>query len=147
MDIAKNNWESIYQSIGNDIPKTDDWLDKYDKQIAQSKDTPIIDLGCGFGNDTLYLTQQGYKVISCDYSKKSFDEDLSILINDPDCRCLDMRENLPFDSQSAQIIICDLSLHYFSEADTVSLIKGDKEGALCRRSFALSCQFCFRAHK
>jgi SAM-dependent methyltransferase len=49
----------------------DNWLDKYEKLLSKSNDVPIIDLGCGQGNNTLYLFERNYKVISCDISSEA----------------------------------------------------------------------------
>lgn len=122
MDKTKSNWDNIYNSLGEKAPILDDWLEKYLPFINKGKDIPIIDLGCGFGNDTLYLSQRGFSVVSCDYSKMALAR-LKHFIEKPNCCCLDMRDKLPFKSDSAKIIICDLSIHYFNEKTTKALIE------------------------
>ena len=121
MDSAKSNWERIYKHAGNTPPPTDDWLDKYMPLIKVRAGLPIIDLGCGFGNDTLYLDRKGYRAISCDYSEEALAR-LNHFIEKPECRYVDMCEKLPFESDSAQVIICDLSLHYFDEKTTRAVV-------------------------
>ena len=120
-DIQKQNWEEVYASCGEERPNVDGWLDQFSDLLETSKDVPIIDLGCGFGNDTLYLCERGYAVISCDYAIEALDR-LKHFILRPDVRCFDMRGGLPFHNDSARVIIADLSLHYFSEADTRAII-------------------------
>ncbi|WP_094606727.1 hypothetical protein SPSIL_011480 [Sporomusa silvacetica DSM 10669] len=99
----------------------DMWLDKYTDILQKSHDTPIIDLGCGFGNDTLYLCERGYKVISCDFSDEALKR-LESFINEPVTKLFDMTTGLPFDTQSTAIIIADLSLHYFSWLTTQKIL-------------------------
>lgn len=61
-----NEWNQIFLSCGDEKPKCDDWLAKFENVLSLSGDRDIIDLGCGFGNDTLYLAERGYGVISCE---------------------------------------------------------------------------------
>ncbi|MDA8241732.1 MAG: hypothetical protein M0Z67_15375 [Nitrospiraceae bacterium] len=57
-------WDEVFIRCGGQKPGYDLWLEKYDGALKDSKDTPIIDLGCGYGNDTLFLHERGYKVNS-----------------------------------------------------------------------------------
>ena len=47
-------WDNIHSKYERNEIKLDDWLDKFET-IIDSCSTPILDLGCGSGNDTLYL--------------------------------------------------------------------------------------------
>ena len=120
-DIQRQNWKEVFAGYGEERPQIDGWLEPFSHLLEASGDTPIIDLGCGFGNDTLYLCERGYPVISCDYAQEALDR-LTHFIPCPDTRCFDMREGLPFPDDSALVVIADLSLHYFSEADTRRII-------------------------
>ncbi|MDP4143378.1 MAG: class I SAM-dependent methyltransferase [Bacillota bacterium] len=125
MDFQKEYWNGIYKNLNSKKPTYDLWLDKYTFILKQSKNIPIIDLGCGFGNDTLYLTERGYSVISCDFSKEALDR-LSSFIDNPVTKHFDLKDGLPFQNDSAKIIIADLSLHYFSWQDTQKILKDIK---------------------
>ena len=46
----------------------DNWLKDYEQEIENCQ-TPIVDLGCGLGNNTFYLLQKGKEVLACDYSE------------------------------------------------------------------------------
>jgi SAM-dependent methyltransferase len=102
-------------------PKYDDWLDKY-KEYLVSCNEPIIDLGCGLGNNTLYLLERNYRVISCDLSEVALSR-LQSFIPTAETRQFDMRVGLPFDDSSVKIVIADLSLHYFSDEDTFKVLE------------------------
>lgn len=121
MNSQKEVWNKIYKFIGDRKLKYDLWLDKYESILIKSKDIPVIDLGCGSGNDTLYLKERGYKVISCDFSEKAL-EGLNNLIADLNAECFDMQDGLPFESSSARVVISDLSLHYFTWSDTEKIL-------------------------
>ncbi|OPJ58458.1 class I SAM-dependent methyltransferase [Clostridium oryzae] len=133
----KENWNKIYEEVIDIKPKYDLWLDKYQDILAKSKDTPIVDLGCGFGNDTLYLKERGYEVISCDFSEQALIRLVSF-IKDLNTICFDMTDGLPFENDSTKVIISDLSLHYFSWDKTKEIIKeikrvlADEGTLLCR---------------
>jgi len=121
MSSQNKYWNELYQHHGNEKPAYDLWLDKYAAILAESKSIPIIDLGCGFGNDTLYLHERGYSVISCDFSREALKR-LEYFIDKPVTLLFDMKERLPFENQSAKIVIADLSLHYFSWQETLEIV-------------------------
>lgn len=120
--MQKNHWNEIFKSYERNKPKYDLWLDKYEDILIKSKDIPIIDLGCGSGNDSLYLSERGYKVISCDFSEEALKR-LSYFIDNPVIRLFDLRDGLPFEDNSARVVISDLSLHYFYWEETEKILK------------------------
>ncbi len=123
-EIANKVWnEKEYgQNIDRGNIRYDDWLEWFDKEIQNCK-TPIIDLGCGSGNDTLYLIERGKEVVPCDYSQNAIQY---IRNNFPEINrteCFDMTKGLPFEDNYTDIIICDLSLHYFTEEKTFEILE------------------------
>jgi SAM-dependent methyltransferase len=102
-------------------PIYDDWLDKHSNELNNSNDMPIVDLGCGIGNNTLYLLERNYQVVSCDISEVALHK-LRTFIPNAVTRQFDMIKGIPFEDSSVRIIIADLSLHYFSEEDTFNLL-------------------------
>lgn len=123
--IEKDNslkyWDDIHNKYERNEIKLDDWLDKFES-IIKDCSTPILDLGCGSGNDTLYLIEKGKEVISCDQSSNAIS---NIIRNFPevyDTKCFDMLDGMPFDSDSFELIIADLCLHYFKKEDTIKLL-------------------------
>ena len=118
---ANERWNEVHKIYERDKIKYDDWLDLFGEAIGNCK-TPIIDLGCGGGNDTLYLIEKGKEVIPCDYSSKAIE---NIKKNFPELKrteCFDMTKGLPFDYNFTDLIICDLSLHYFTEKTTFEVL-------------------------
>ncbi len=77
----------------------------------------MLDLGCGNGDDSLELARMGVSVIA-------FDQSLVSLLNArnraPDIRIVrgDMRNRLPFDDQSFDLVVASLSIHYFDWKQT-----------------------------
>lgn len=121
MEDSRIYWNEQYMASGNKSVIYDLWLDKYESILQASKDTPIIDLGCGLGNDTLYLYERHYKVISCDYSEEALKK-LELFIENPITKLFNMKDGLPFESESAKVVIADLSLHYFSWSETKKIV-------------------------
>lgn len=122
---------SLYKEFWNECHKKfikkrenivhDNWLEEFNEIIEKSS-KPIIDLGCGNGHNTLYLIEKGKQTISVDYSDFAIEK---IKENIPKTKAVlfDMTEEFPFEDNSAEIIIADLSLHYFSKEITQRIIK------------------------
>jgi len=109
---AKTYWDHLHCSLPKKI-SYDDWLDPFADIITRCP-TPIIDLGCGNGNNTKYLMERGKRVIACDLSPNAIQ---NIRLSFPtlyDAKCFDMSQGLPFDSGITALVIADLSLHYFT---------------------------------
>lgn len=121
MDIQHRNWDEEYKSRGNLKPEYDLWLDKHSRILGESSGAPIVDLGCGLGNDSLYLAERGFTVIACDISREAVSR-ASLLHPNISGICFDILQGLPFDDSSKKIILSDLSLHYFSWSDTLRIV-------------------------
>jgi len=108
-DFAKNNSISY-----------DNWLDEFE-EIINNVDTGILDLGCGVtGNNTIYLIEKGKKVVSCDFAEEALKHVSKI--KGAKTLLFDMLDTFPFEDNSRDLIIADLSLHYFREKDTNRII-------------------------
>lgn len=115
-------WNNLHKEYKRDEIVVDNWLWVFDKIIDDSN-KPAIDLGCGSGNDTLYLLNKGKKVIPCDGSMNAI---LNIKKNFPevlDSVCFDMLDEFPFPNDITDLIVADLSLHYFKREDTINILK------------------------
>lgn len=114
-------WNDLHKNFApNNKPKYDDWLDEFES-IISNIETEIIDLGCGVtGNNTLYLLEKGKEVISCDFAEEA----LNVVKNIKGSKTLmfDMLDVFPFEDNSTDLVIADLSLHYFKEKDTNRII-------------------------
>ena len=126
-DGSLKYWEETHkkQNYDRDSIRVDDWLERFDEIILRT-DKPVLDLGCGCGNDTLYLLDKGKKVLPCDQSVTAIE---NIKRNFPEiCEtgCFNMLDGFPYDNDSFDLIIADLCLHYFLKADTEKIIRGIK---------------------
>lgn len=121
MNKYKEAWDKIHKQYFTGTIKTDDWLNKYD-DIINSSNEEVIDLGCGTGNNSLYLLERGKHVIACDYS----DEAMRIVkehLPTIKTKQFDMTETFPFEDNFTDLVIADLCLHYFSNEDTIKILK------------------------
>ena len=118
--IWNENLKKDYQKINNNLKVYDTWLSKFDKYI-DDVDGVIVDLGCGLGYDTLYLTQKKKKVLSVDFSEDA----LKILKeNIPEANILnmDMANDYKLKEESTSLIVSSLAIHYFDHNTTIKLI-------------------------
>ena len=120
-EISKNFWNNIHIKYGNNPIKYDNWLEIFNKYIFEC-DRPVIDLGCGRGNNTLYLIEKGKEVIPCDFSKIAVEIVRKNFPQIKNVNCFDMTKGLPFEDNYTDLLICDLSLHYFTEITTIKIL-------------------------
>ncbi|MCR5213827.1 MAG: class I SAM-dependent methyltransferase [Eubacterium sp.] len=120
-DKAISYWNDIHKSYERDQIVYDDWLVKFDNIIMACK-KPILDLGCGSGNDTKYLIDKGKAVISCDRSLNAIQNIIKNFPEVVDTKVFDMAEAMPFEDNSFEVVIADLSIHYFKENVTKAIL-------------------------
>ncbi len=101
----------------NDKLEDDLWILEYMDYLP--KDGKLLDLGCGIGNYTKYFMACGYDVISSDISKIALNK---VKEFNPNVVHLDMSEHLPFENNTFDIVFASLSIHYFDDKTTTSLI-------------------------
>jgi SAM-dependent methyltransferase len=120
---ALKYWERIHeeQDYDRNSINVDNWLERFD-DIINKTTLPILDLGCGGGNDTLYLLNKGKPVIPCDQSEKAVQRIKKNFPEITETKCFNMLDGLPFPDDSFEVIIADLCLHYFTERDTTKII-------------------------
>jgi SAM-dependent methyltransferase len=136
-EIAKERWNREFAKYANSEIVYDDWLDSCEREL-QSCVTPIIDLGCGAGNNTKYLLEKGKEVIPCDFAEKAVTNIKRRFPQVKQVKCFDMTNDLPFPDNFTDLVIADLSLHYFSEEITYNILAEIKRvlkpnGFLCFR--------------
>ncbi|MDA3885232.1 MAG: methyltransferase domain-containing protein [Candidatus Delongbacteria bacterium] len=117
MNTQLEYWDNLFSKLGLKEPSHDGWLIKHNEILQLSENTPIVDLGCGSGHNSKFLKENGYDVISCDFSSKALNR-LQTFV--PDCKPFkfNMLDGFPFDDNSFKILISDLSIQYFTVEDT-----------------------------
>jgi len=118
--IDKKYWENLYLLKGSKYTIYDGWLDKYLSDLKNA--SKIVDLGCGDGVNTIFLRSQNIYSIACDFSETALYQ-IKKRLPEAIIMCFDMIEGLPFDTNSIDVVIADLSIHYFDWNTTTKLIK------------------------
>ena len=98
----------------------DDWLLKYRETFDKFQKGKALDLGCGLGQDTMFLLNEGYSVVSLDISEKSLNELKKKIPDDKTIR-KDMSKELPFSNEEFALVFANLSTHYYNWRDTKRL--------------------------
>lgn len=79
------------------------------------KNGRLLELGAGIGQDSTYFSSLGYEVIATDLRvdqlRKNSEGKFSV-------KALDLRQLLPFQDASFDVVYAHLSLHYFDEQTT-----------------------------
>lgn len=120
-----NKYVKVWNELHKDFAqrnkvKYDEWLVEFD-EIISNVNSNILDLGCGVtGNNTLYLLERGKKVISCDFAQVALDEVSKI--EGSQTLLFNMLDDFPFDDNFTDLIIADLSLHYFRDEDLKKIV-------------------------
>ena len=127
MNKITEYWDSRYKRdfeksggkklLGND----DTWIEDHKAVLAKFKGGKALDLGSGYGQMSKYFSNLGYAITAVDISEHS----LKILQNNiPNVRTIqhDISHKLPFADSEFDLVIANLSLHYFTEHDTKSAI-------------------------
>lgn len=117
-------WQDIHQNY-----KQQDWIDKPSIFAEQTieyfpKTGKVLELGAGQAQDGCYFAQQGYDVISTDLEasalelakQKACDKAVELHVQK-----VDLREQLPFEDESFDVVYAHLSLHYFDSETTTRL--------------------------
>ncbi len=122
-------WIDIHQNVY----AASDWIDK-PSIFAETavtyfpKSGKVLELGAGQGQDSRFFAERGYEVVSTDLERSALDlseQKLSPgLASKITLRQVDLRENLPFNDASFDIVYAHLSLHYF-DAEVTGRVFGE----------------------
>jgi SAM-dependent methyltransferase len=98
------------------------WLQKWLPLIRSRVGAlPILELGCGEGEDTQTLLADGHQVIAIDLCASAI---ATAKINAPTANyyCQDLRGTFPPQATEIGVAIASLSLHYFTWPETLAIV-------------------------
>lgn len=99
----------------------DGWLKKHSSILDGSK--KVLDLGCGSGTNISAILEFCESVYAADFSRSALDLVKKEYADMPvSTVCFDMRKAFPFENDFFDVVIADLSLHYFNEQDTKAIL-------------------------
>jgi len=119
-------WKELHSNY-----QEQDWIEK-PSLFAETaihyfpKSGRILELGAGHGQDSIFFAKQGYDVVSTDIETSSLELNLSKQPQEYRERIsairIDLKEALPYERNSFDIVYAHLSLHYFDEETTFEII-------------------------
>ena len=111
---------AVRQHLHHVMPP-DPWLEPWLPQLrAHAAAGPVLEIGCGSGDDTVTLAAAGLDVVAFDLSPEAVSAARARV---PQARigCQDVRDAFPLAPGEAAAVVASLSLHYFPWDETERL--------------------------
>ncbi|WP_418318878.1 class I SAM-dependent methyltransferase [Piscinibacter sakaiensis] len=101
----------------------DPWLKRWLPLVQESSRTaPVLEIGCGSGDDTATLNAAGLAVTAIDLSAAAAAA-TKRRVPTAIVECRDVREPFPVAEGGAGAVVASLTLHYFPWSETVGLVE------------------------
>lgn len=124
--MNKTIWSDLHQNYSKR-----DWIDK-PSIFAETALTyfptsgKVLDLGAGLGQDSRFFAEHNYEVISTDLEQDALEQSQAKIPEALRSRLsfqkVDLRQELPFQNESFDVVYAHLSIHYFTQEVTRRLI-------------------------
>ena len=99
----------------------DDWLERWlPLAVARAGGSPVLEIGCGHGDDTATLAAAGLRVLAFDLSRVAVGI-AKLRVPSATVQCRDVRDPFPEQAHELGVVVASLSLHYFAWAETLAL--------------------------
>ena len=119
---VREEWDRIFARLEGGPGGEDAWLERWRDLLHSNRDSPILDLGCGAGEDVLLLSRWGFRVVAVDLSEKAL-ELTRLRAPQAETEHVDLTGGLPFPDAHFGAIVAGLSLHYFPWSKTVEVLE------------------------
>lgn len=101
----------------------DPWLQRWLPLLHETAGShPVLEIGCGIGDDTATLIGAGFSVFGFDISEASV-ATTKLRVPAATVTRRDVRDPFPVSSGSAGAVVASLTLHYFPWRETVGLVE------------------------
>jgi SAM-dependent methyltransferase len=101
----------------------DPWLTRWLPLVIEyAQHHPVLEIGCGSGDDTATLAAAGLTVHAFDLSESSVAL-TRIRVPQAFVECRDTRDQFPIAPNTAGVVVASLTLHYFPWQQTVELFE------------------------
>ena len=117
----REEWDRIFSRLGTAPGGEDAWLERWRGLLEAGRDAPVLDLGCGAGEDAGSLSRWGFEVVAADFSEKAL-ELTGRRAPEAETKLVDLTRGLPFPDAHFGAIVASLSLHYFPWLETVEIL-------------------------
>ena len=114
-------WFENHARAGRVLP--DPWLERWLPLLREAaRSDPVLEIGCGTGDDTQTLAGAGLQVVGFDLSEASVAATARRVPAATVTR-RDLRDPFPVAEGGAGAVVASLTLHYFPWAETVALVE------------------------
>jgi SAM-dependent methyltransferase len=123
MDPHRAVWNARYERLlreGRTVG-AEPWLDAWIHLVPDRGPRRALDAGSGAGHNARLLLDRGFDVTAIDISERALDV-CRRAAPEARHRRADLRERLPFDDACFELVVADLSLHYFAWDTTVAAV-------------------------
>lgn len=101
---------------------TDPWLQRWMSSLrSKVRSSPILEIGCGKGDDTATLINSGFKVVAFDLIAENV-EAAKRAAPGATISTQNVLEPFPLEASGIDVVVASLSLHYFTWDQTLCLI-------------------------
>ena len=91
----------------------DSWLDRWlPRVLERAGGDPVLEIGCGYGDDTAVLARAGLSVVAFDLSPACVAA-ARARVPSAAIDCRDVRDPFPDAVRDVGVVVASLSLHYF----------------------------------
>ena len=118
----RGEWDRIFSRLDGAPGAEDAWLERWRALLAAHRDAPVLDLGCGSGEDARSLSRWGFEVVAADFSEKALELTRG-RAPEAETERVDLTRGLPFPDGHFGAVVASLSLHYFPWAETVEILE------------------------
>ena len=102
---------------------SDPWLGRWLPQVLErASGDPVLEIGCGYGDDTAVLARAGLSVVAFDLSPACVAA-ARARVSSAAIDCRDVRDPFPDTVRDVGVVIASLSLHYFPWTETEALVE------------------------
>jgi tellurite methyltransferase len=105
-----------------------------------SPSSDILELGCGVGRDAIYFAAQGHQVIATDAAASVIAHNSEMTDRGVIFMSMDMTKAFPFKDERFNAVYSHLSLHYFTNTQTRSIVQEIHRITNDKGIFAFSCK-------
>lgn len=110
---ANKYWNEVFAEIqAKGVRMTASWLEKYQTLFTDKQIENVLEIGCGSGNDTMFLVNSGFKVTATDFSETAISFAKRSILH-AEFVLHDTANKFPFEEKSFDLVVASLSLHYF----------------------------------
>lgn len=116
----------------------DNWLERWlPLAVERAGSAPVLEIGCGHGDDTATLAGADLRVLAFDLSPVAVGI-AKVRVPSATVECRDVRDPFPEQARELGAVVASLSLHYFAWAETLAL--AERIRAVLRPGGVLLCR-------